>query len=64
MSPTLRLMFSQDLIVIYIKDCSICLVAVLELAAASFCRPTKAFLSGVLPSLASLNHSLYFRYTR
>ena len=31
-----------------------CLVAVLELAAASFCTPTKAYLSGVLPSLDSL----------
>jgi len=34
---------------------SICLVAVFEFAAANFCIPTKAFLSGVLPSLASFN---------
>ena len=34
--------------------CNICLVATLEFAAASFWTPTKAFLSGILPSLASL----------
>ena len=33
--------------------CNICLVATFEFAAASFCTPTKAFLSGILPSLAS-----------
>ena len=32
----------------------ICLVATFELAAANFCTPTKAFGSGMLPSLASL----------
>ena len=32
---------------------SICLVAVFELAAASFCKPTKELGSGLLPSLAS-----------
>ena len=35
--------------------CNICLVAVFELAAANFWTPTKAFLSGILPSLASLS---------
>jgi len=32
--------------------CNICLVAVFEFAAANFCKPTNAFLSGVEPSLA------------
>ena len=35
--------------------CNICLVAVLLFAAANFWTPTKAFLSGILPSLASLS---------
>ena len=33
-------------------DCNICLVAVFEFAAANFCTPTNAFLSGILPSLS------------
>ena len=34
--------------------CNMWRVAVFELAAANFCTPNKALLSGVLPSLASL----------
>ena len=39
----------------YKLDCNKCLVAVLEFAAAIFCIPTNASLSGILPSLASLS---------
>ena len=49
----LRDMFSQALRVKYKPACNICLVAVFDLLAANFCNPTKASLSGVLPSLAS-----------
>ena len=45
-SATLRVIFSHVLRVKYKLACSICLVAVLLLAAANFCNPTKAFLSG------------------
>ena len=46
---------SATLAVKYNIDCNTCLVAVFEFAAANFCTPTKAFLSGILPSLASLS---------
>ena len=52
-SDILREIASAVFNVKYNPDCNICLVAVFEFAAASFCKPTKAFLSGVEPSLAS-----------
>ena len=45
-SATLNDIFSQVLRVKYKLDCSICLVATFELAAASFCKPTNDCLSG------------------
>jgi hypothetical protein len=50
-----KLIASAVLAVRYKLDCNMCLVAVFEFAAASFCTPTKAFLSGMEPSLASFN---------
>jgi len=49
-------MFSARRNDMYNADFNICRVAVLLFAAANFCNPTNAFLSGVLPSLASFNH--------
>jgi len=54
-SDILRDRHSATSAVRYSPACNICLVAVLELAAANFCTPTKAFLSGILPSLASFS---------
>ena len=48
-SATRREIFSQALSDKYKLLCNMWRVAVFELAAASFCKPTKAFLSGVLP---------------
>ena len=54
-SDILKQSCSHILCVINAPPCNICLVAVFELAAASFCTPTKAFGSGVAASLASFN---------
>ena len=51
-SDILKETFSHVLAAKYKLACNTCLVAVLEFAAANFCKPTKELGSGVLPSLA------------